>query len=70
MKQDEGETQEIQVIPVFFHDDYNVEQHNNFPDDPLPDPDYLRQDLASCVTQGGPERQFTEGEKMFGKPEL
>ena len=43
---------------------------NNFPDDPLPGSDYLRQDLVSCVTQGDPECQFIEGENMFGKPEL
>ena len=49
---------------------YIVEQLNNFTDDPLPDPDYLRQDLASCVTQGEPECQFIEGENTFGKPEL
>ena len=49
---------------------YIVEQLNNFPDDPLPDPDYLRQDLVSCVTQGDPECQFIEGENMFGEPEL
>ena len=49
---------------------YIVEQHENFPEDPLPDPDFLRQDLASCVSQGLPECQFIEGEYMVGRHEL
>ena len=49
---------------------YIVEQHHNFPEDPLPDPDFLRQDLASCVSQGLPECQFIEGEYMVGRHEL
>ena len=48
---------------------YVVEQHGHFPDNPLPDPLPLRQDLASCVTKGVPECQFIEGEYMAGRNE-
>ena len=48
---------------------YIVEQHQNFPDNPLPDPSFLRQDLATCVAAGLPECQFIEGETMIGREE-
>ena len=48
---------------------YVVEQHQHFPDSPLPAPAFLRQDLASCVTQGEPECRFIEGEYMAGRHE-
>ena len=48
---------------------YVVEQHANFPDDPLPDPNFLRQDIGSCVAEGVPECQFIEGQYLFGREE-
>ena len=41
-----------------------VDRLNNFPEEPLPDPNILRQDFASCVLQGSPECQFVSGEGM------
>ena len=41
-----------------------MDRLNNFPEEPLPDPNNLRQDFASCVLQGSPECLFVSGQGM------
>ena len=47
-----------------------VEKKLAFPDEPLPDPEFLRRDFESCVLEGDPERTYiednTETEKETG----
>ncbi|TRY77290.1 hypothetical protein TCAL_00102 [Tigriopus californicus] len=42
-----------------------VERKLAFPNDPLPDPDFLRKDYDSCVLSGDPECSYEEGSNIM-----
>ena len=43
-----------------------VERHRDFPDEPLPDPAFLRKDFSSCVLDGDPECRYVEETEAGG----
>lgn len=42
-----------------------MERKLAFPDEPLPDPAYLRKDFDTCVLTGDPECQYVEGSNVL-----
>ena len=46
---------------------YVVERRLQYPDEPWPDPEFLRKDFASCVLNGDPECQWLEGSGHSGE---
>ena len=43
-----------------------MERAMAFPDEPLPEPEFLRRDFESCVLEGDPECTYTQVVTVLG----